>query len=110
MAEADMAKADKLGLKTNLKVKHPFTGIDLDVWIANYVLMDYGTGVVMGVPAHDERDHEFALKYNIDIKQVIKADEVPSSEKGELINSEKFNGMTSENAIQDINSSLKKKK
>ena len=49
MAEADMAKADKLGLKTNLKVKHPFTGIDLDVWIANYVLMDYGTGVVMGV-------------------------------------------------------------
>ena len=108
MAEADMAKADKLGLKTNLKVKHPFTGIDLDVWIANYVLMDYGTGVVMGVPAHDERDHEFALKYNIDIKQVIKADEVPSSEKGELINSEKFNGLTSENAIQDINSFLEK--
>ena len=99
-----------MGLKTNLKVKHPFTGIDLDVWIANYVLMDYGTGVVMGVPAHDERDHEFALKYNIDIKQVIKADEVPSSEKGELINSEKFNGMTSENAIQDINSFLEKEK
>ena len=110
MAEADMAKADKLGLKTNLKVKHPFTGIDLDVWIANYVLMDYGTGVVMGVPAHDERDHEFALKYNIDIKQVIKADEVPSSEKGELINSDKFNGLTSENAIQDINSFLEKEK
>ena len=72
--------------------------------------MDYGTGVVMGVPAHDERDHEFALKYNIDIKQVIKADELPSSEKGELINSEKFNGLTSENAIQDINSFLEKEK
>ena len=110
MAEADMAKAEKLGLKTNLKVKHPFTGMDLDVWIANYVLMDYGTGVVMGVPAHDERDHEFALKYKIDIKQVIKADEVPSSEKGELINSEQFDGLTSEDAILNINSFLEKER
>jgi leucyl-tRNA synthetase len=50
MAEADMAKADKLGFKTNIKVKHPFMDISLDVWITNYVLMDYGTGVVMGLP------------------------------------------------------------
>ena len=68
MAEADMAKAEKLGLKTNLKVKHPLLDTNLDVWIANYVLMDYGTGVIMGVPAHDERDYEFAQKYNIEIK------------------------------------------
>ena len=85
MAEADMAKADKLGFKTNLTVKHPFMDISLDVWIANYVLMDYGTGVVMGVPAHDERDYEFAQKYNIEIKKVIECDELPSSKKGILI-------------------------
>ena len=71
MAEADMAKADKLGFKTNLKVQHPFSDTKLDVWIANYVLMDYGTGVVMGVPAHDERDYEFAKKYNINTHIVL---------------------------------------
>ena len=87
MAEADMAKAEKLGFKTNLKVKHPFIDMNLDVWIANYVLMDYGTGVVMGVPAHDDRDYEFAQKYNIEIKKVIEADELPSSKKGILLNS-----------------------
>ena len=108
MAEADIAKADKLGLKTNLKVKHPFSDIDLSVWIANYVLMDYGTGVVMGVPAHDERDYEFAQKYNIDIKQVIECDKLPSPKKGILLDSDVFTGQESDEAIQNINNLLEK--
>ena len=108
MAEADMAKAEKLGLKTNLKVKHPFLDTNLDVWIANYVLMDYGTGVVMGVPAHDERDYEFAQKYNIEIKKVIECDELPSPKKGALINSDNFNGQESDEAINNINNYLEK--
>ncbi|MDC0442928.1 leucine--tRNA ligase [Gammaproteobacteria bacterium] len=108
MAEADMAKAEKLGLKTNLKVKHPFLDTNLDVWIANYVLMDYGTGVVMGVPAHDERDYEFAQKYNIEIKKVIECDELPSPKKGTLINSDNFSGQESDVAIKSINDYLEK--
>ena len=104
MAEADMAKAEKLGFKTSVKAKHPLSGIDLEVWIANYVLMDYGTGVVMGVPAHDERDFEFAQKYEIPIKQVIEADDLPSSAKGKLINSDDFDGEESDVAINNINS------
>ena len=110
MAEADMAKAEKLGFKTNLKVKHPFIDMNLDVWIANYVLMDYGTGVVMGVPAHDDRDYEFAQKYNIEIKKVIEADELPSSKKGILLNSDDFTGQKSDEAILNINSHLEKNK
>ena len=108
MAEADMAKAEKLGHKTNLKVKHPFSDIDLDVWIANYVLMDYGTGVIMGVPAHDERDFEFAKKYNIEIKQVIEGDELPSPKKGILLHSDSFTGQESNDAIHNINNFLEK--
>ena len=108
MAEADMAKAEKLGFKTSVKAKHPLSGIDLEVWIANYVLMDYGTGVVMGVPAHDERDFEFAQKYEIPIKQVIEADNLPSSAKGKLINSDDFNGEESDEAIDNINSLIEK--
>ena len=110
MAEADMAKAEKLGFKTNLKVKHPFIDMNLDVWIANYVLMDYGTGVVMGVPAHDDRDYEFAQKYNIEIKKVIEANELPSSKKGILLNSDDFTGQKSDEAILNINTHLEKNK
>ena len=110
MAEADMAKADKLGFKTNVKVQHPFLDINLDVWIANYVLMDYGTGVVMGVPAHDERDYEFAKKYNIEIKKVIECDELPSPKKGKLIDSESFTGQESDEAIRNINARLEQNK
>jgi len=108
MAEADMAKAEKLGIKTNFKVKHPFLDTNLDVWIANYVLMDYGTGVVMGVPAHDERDYEFAQKYNIEIKKVIECDELPSPKKGALVNSDNFSGQESDEAIKNINDYLEK--
>jgi len=103
-AEADIAKADKMGMDTGLKVVHPLSGKKLPVWIGNFVLLDYGTGVVMGVPAHDARDYEFASKYNIEVKQVIKTDnnELPILEKGEVINSEKFNGLTSDEATKEI--------
>ena len=109
-AEADMAKAEKLGFQTNLRVIHPFTKELIPVWIGNFVLLDYGTGVVMGVPAHDQRDHEFAKKYNIQINQVIEIDknnELPILEKGRLINSSQFNGMSSDDAIEKIKEYIK---
>ena len=103
-AEADIAKAEKLGIDTKLKVIHPLTGEKIPVWIGNFVLLDYGTGVVMGVPAHDLRDFEFAKKYNLPIIEVIKnsSDELPNSNKGTLINSEKFNGILSDDASKKI--------
>ena len=103
-AEADISKAEKLGIDTGKKVIHPITKEKLPVWIGNFVLLDYGTGVVMGVPGHDERDFEFAKKYQIDIKQVIKndKDDLPIPDKGILINSDNFDGMTSENASKEI--------
>ena len=103
-AEADIAKADKMGIDTGLKVVHPLSGNKLPVWIGNFVLLDYGTGVVMGVPAHDARDYEFATKYNIKIKQVIETDntELPILEKGKVINSKEFNGLMSDEATKKI--------
>lgn len=71
VAEADLAKAEKMGMDTGLTVTHPLTGRQVPVWVANYVLMSYGSGAVMAVPAHDERDFEFANKYQLPIKQVI---------------------------------------
>ncbi|MFM2409083.1 MAG: hypothetical protein RL358_1825 [Pseudomonadota bacterium] len=73
-AEADMATMEKKGMNTGLFVTHPLTGGKLPVWVANYVLMGYGEGAVMAVPAHDERDFEFAKKYSLPIKQVIERD------------------------------------
>ena len=69
--EAELALKDKVGRDTGLKVTHPLTGEQVAVWIGNYVLMSYGDGAVMGVPAHDERDFAFALKYGLVIKQVV---------------------------------------
>jgi len=69
--EAELATKEKVGMRTGLSVRHPLTGQDIDVWVGNYVLMSYGDGAVMGVPAHDERDFAFALKYNIAIQPVI---------------------------------------
>jgi leucyl-tRNA synthetase len=69
--EAEVALRDKEGLPTGLTVRHPLTGSAVPLWVGNYVLMSYGDGAVMGVPAHDERDFEFANKYGIEIKQVI---------------------------------------
>ena len=106
VAEADLATAEKKGMATGLFVKHPVTGEDLPVWIANYVLMSYGSGAVMAVPAHDERDFEFANKFNLAIKQVIDAkgaddaeysatewQEWYGSKDGKLVNSGEFDGL-----------------
>src|SRR5438132_1921456 len=70
--EAGLAQIEKKGMPTGVHVTHPLSGARLPVWIANYVLMGYGEGAVMAVPAHDERDFEFATKYSLSIKPVIK--------------------------------------
>ncbi len=98
---------EKVGYDTGVKAINPFTGEAVPVWLANYVLMDYGTGAVMAVPAHDQRDYEFAVKYNLPIRQVItpaspeiKAEEGRAFEEpGVLINSGPFTGLTSEEAM-----------
>src|SRR5450759_2688680 len=79
VAEADIATMEKKGMDTGLKVTHPLTGEQVPVWVGNYVLMGYGEGAVMAVPAHDERDFGFAKKYNLPIKQVIEREELLSS-------------------------------
>ena len=87
VAEADVATAEKKGMNTGLFVTHPLNGEQLPVWVANYVLASYGEGAVMAVPAHDERDFEFANKYHLPIKQVIgrKYFEIRNSEIGKEI-------------------------
>src|SRR5690606_26309126 len=80
-AEANMATMGKKAMSTDLFVTHPINGELLPVWIANYVLMGYGEGAVMAVPAHDERDFEFTKKYNLPIKQVIERDEIVIAKK-----------------------------
>jgi leucyl-tRNA synthetase len=91
--------AEKKGYDTGLKAVHPVTGDKVPVYIANYVLMGYGTGAVMGVPAHDERDFAFAQKYGLGIKTVIQSNEAPSegpwTGTGTLVNSGPFNGLDS---------------
>ena len=110
-AEADMAKAEKLGIPTGIDAIHPLTGKKVPIWIGNFVLLDYGTGVVMGVPAHDQRDFEFASKYNLEITQVINKEntELPCLEKGILFDSNKYDGMHSEEAITAIIKDLQSK-
>lgn len=118
VAEADMATQEKKGLPTSLFVEHPLTGEKLPVWVANYVLMHYGDGAVMAVPAHDERDFEFASKYGLPIKAVVRTsagDETPApwqdayGEHGELINSGEFNGLDFPGAFDAIEVALLKK-
>ena len=111
-AEADMAKAEKLGIDTGMKVIHPLTNEEIPVWIGNFVLLDYGTGVVMGVPGHDQRDFEFASKYNLDIKQVISTsanDELPVLTRGILLNSNEYNDLDSDSASKKIIEELSEK-
>ena len=109
-AEAELSKAEKKGFKTNISAIHPLTGETVPIWIINYVLIDYGSGAIMGVPAHDERDFDFAQKFNEAITQVIQVDEnssaLPITEKGVLINSGEFNGKSSDEAIDEIASKL----
>lgn len=113
VAEADVATAEKKGMATGLFVTHPLNGEQLPVWVANYVLASYGEGAVMAVPAHDERDFEFAKKYNLPIKTVIKktnADVLPMTEYGILFNSGAFNALDFEGASTAIAEALSAKK
>ncbi len=101
VSEAEMATMEKLGMDTGITALHPLTGDAVPVWVGNYVLMDYGSGAVMAVPAHDQRDYEFAEKYQLPIKQVIAANNDESCDidneafvsKGRLINSGVYDGL-----------------
>lgn len=104
---------EKTGVPTGAFAIHPITGEKLPILIADYVLGSYGTGCVMAVPAHDERDYEFAKKYNLPIKRVIKSknnsvDDLPFVEYGVLVDSSEFSGMTSEDAKNNIVKKLEK--
>ena len=112
VAEADLATAEKKGMATGLFVSHPLNGERLPVWVANYVLASYGEGAVMAVPAHDERDFEFASKYQLPIKAVIKqsdADSLPMTEHGLLFNSGEFDGLNFAQASDAIATALSAK-
>ena len=110
VAEADLATMEKKGMATGLFAIHPLTGEKLPIWVANFVLMHYGTGAVMAVPAHDQRDYEFANKYGLQIKQVIAplaGQEIDLAkdaftEHGSLINSAEFDGSDFDGAFNGI--------
>ena len=108
---AELETAEKLGFDTGITAKHPFTGADLPVFIANFVLMDYGTGAIMAVPGHDQRDFEFATKYGLPISRVVASsvDEAGKGFDGEaeagegvLVNSDFLDGMEVEDAKREI--------
>ncbi|MFL0808531.1 MAG: leucine--tRNA ligase [Oceanobacter sp.] len=115
-AEADLATKEKVGMKTGFTAVHPISGKEVDIWVANFVLMEFGTGAVMAVPAHDQRDWEFATKYGIDINQVIEPlassddsinlSEAAYTEKGTLVNSGEFDGLEFEKAFDAIAATL----
>ncbi len=127
VAEADMATMEKKGMDTGLKVIHPLTGEEVPVWVGNYVLMSYGEGAVMAVPAHDERDFGFAKKYGLAIKQVINLPPSPAGrgaggegafsadawaewygdkQRGVCVNSGKYDGLGYEAAVDAIAADL----
>ena len=111
VSEAEMSTLEKLGINTGLFAVHPISKEKIPIWIANFVLAEYGSGAVMSVPAHDQRDWEFAKKYNLSIKPVIVEHEddedvdITNSafvEKGWLINSQKFDGLSSQQAFEKV--------
>ncbi len=111
VAEAEMATLEKQGVDTGLKAIHPITGEAVPIWTANFVLMEYGAGAVMAVPAHDQRDYEFASQYGLSIRQVIhpsdgsqtaELDKQAFTDKGVLKDSGQFDGMTSVQAFDAI--------
>ena len=114
VSEAEMATMEKLGMDTGISAVHPLTGESVPVWVGNYVLMDYGSGAVMAVPGHDQRDYEFARKYQLQIKQVVTpAGDEPCDiedeafvDKGILVNSGKYDGMDFATAFDAIASDL----
>jgi len=109
-AEADLETMEKLGMSLGVNARHPITGAEVPVWVANFVLMAYGTGAVMAVPAHDQRDWEFARKYGLPIAPVVypadggelDIDSGAYEDYGVLKNSADFNGLTSEQAFGAI--------
>lgn len=108
-SEADLATMEKRGVATGLYAIHPITGKQVPIWAANFVLMNYGTGAVMSVPGHDQRDYEFAKKYNLPIEAVIKPvdgeldiSEAAYTEKGVLFNSGEFDGLDFDGAFNAI--------
>jgi len=118
--EAELATQEKKGLRTGLFVTHPLTEEPVEVWVGNYVLMSYGDGAVMGVPAHDERDFAFALKYGIEIKQVVLVDGESydyhrwqdwygDKQRGVTINSDSFSGLTHKEAVAAVAHALHEK-
>jgi leucyl-tRNA synthetase len=117
VAEVDMATMEKRGMRTGLTVTHPITGAQIDVWVGNYVLMSYGDGAVMGVPAHDERDFAFAKKYDLPIKQVVASGAQPYSTDAwqawygdkttaVCVNSGKYDGLAYDAAVDAIATDL----
>lgn len=114
LAEAEIATIEKKGMPLNIFAKHPLTGVDIPIWVANFVLMEYGSGALMAVPAHDQRDYEFAVKYHLPIKQVI----VPNDgsrwdlskgafvEYGELVDSGSYTGLHFKEAFAAITTDL----
>ena len=115
--EAEMAVKEKEGMPTGLFVTHPLTGKPVEVWVGNYVLMSYGDGAVMGVPAHDERDFAFALKYQLPIQQVVASKGVAFSHtewqdgfgdkaNGVLVNSGKYDGLNFKDALEAVAADL----
>ncbi len=114
VAEADMANMTKKGVDTGIQAIHPITGDKVPVWVGNYVLMDYGSGAVMAVPGHDQRDWEFATKYDLGIKQVIEASDGTAIdvahqayvEKGLLTNSGPYDGLEFDGAFEAISQTL----
>jgi leucyl-tRNA synthetase len=114
--EADLAKIEKKGMPTGMFCTHPISGEQLPIWVGNYVLMTYGEGAVMGVPAHDERDFAFALKYGLPIKQVIDVEGFSNKEwrdsftdHGRCIDSGKYDGLDFQQSVDAIASDLQKK-
>jgi leucyl-tRNA synthetase len=113
VAEAEMATMEKKGMATGLYAIHPLSGHKVPVWVANFVLMNYGTGAVMAVPGHDLRDHEFATKYGLEIKAVIKpadgevdVSDAAYTDKGVLFNSGEFDGLEFQAAFDAISNKL----
>ncbi len=114
VAEADMASMEKKGMDTGLKALHPITREEVPVWVGNYVLMDYGSGAVMAVPGHDQRDWEFARKYDLPIKQVVASkdgeevdlDTAAFVEKGILVNSGEYDGLDFNAAFEALSQTL----
>jgi len=111
--QEDMDNLDKEGVFTGSYAVNPVTNERIPVWVGNFVVVDYGSGMVMAVPAHDQRDYEFAKKYGLEIKEVINGGNIKDrayTGDGILINSDKFNGMNSREAIEQITKFLAKKK